>query len=227
MLKKILVLVFITLVLAGYSDGTLNFTVQFDQIEGLRKNNLVYFDTTRIGIVADVEYTESGNYMVQVAVDKQYANLPKDNATFYIDIDPEKAAHKALFIVHLLDSGRIIKQNTVIKGQSKYAAIYDQITQKFRKNLRVMESEITELFRDLQSLSEDEQIKQLENQLEKILKDVEKLSSQMKSKLETEILPHIKEQLQDLKNRLKKNGREEKLNDAEEKFDAVSEKIYI
>ncbi len=227
MLKKILILVLCTLVIAGYGGSTLNFTVQFNEIVDLRKSNPVYFDTIRIGIVNAIEYTDTGDYRVQVAVENQYASLPKDSSTYYIDTDPENYAQKALRIIQVHEGGQVLKQNALVNGQSKYAVIYDQITNKFRKNLRVMESEITELFRDLQSLSEEEQIKQLENQLEKILDDIENLSTQVKKKLETEILPRIKEQLDDLKGRLKQNGREEKLNDAEEKLDKINAKFYI
>ncbi len=227
MLKKILILVLCTLVIAGYSGSTLNFTVQFNEIVDLRKSNPVYFETIRIGIVNAIEYTDTGDYRVQVAVENQYASLPKDSSTYYIDTDPENYAQKALRIIQVHEGGQVLKQNALVNGQSKYAVIYDQITNKFRKNLRVMESEITELFRDLQSLSEEEQIKQLENQLEKILDDIENLSTQVKKKLETEILPRIKEQLDDLKGRLKQNGREEKLNDAEEKLDKINAKFYI
>ncbi len=227
MLKKILILVLCTLVIAGYGGSTLNFTVQFNEIVDLRKSNPVYFETVRIGIVNAIEYTDTGDYRVQVAVENQYASLPKDSSTYYIDTDPENYAQKALRIIQVHEGGQVLKPNALVNGQSKYAVIYDQITNKFRKNLRVMESEITELFRDLQSLSEEEQIKQLENQLEKILDDIENLSTQVKKKLETEILPRIKEQLDDLKGRLKQNGREEKLNDAEEKLDKINAKFYI
>ncbi len=227
MFKKISMLILAALVITGMKATSLDFAIQFEAIDGLRKSDTVYFDTTRVGAVKDIEYTDAGNFRVHVVVENQYASLPKYSSTYFIDTDPENYQRKAIRIIQLRSSGKIIKQNAVIEGQSKYAAIYDQITQKFRKNMRVLESEITELFRDLQSLSDDEQIKQLEDQLEKILDEVENLSSQMKKKLETEILPHIQEQLEDLKSRLKKNGREEKLNDVEEKFDAVSEKIYI
>jgi len=220
-------LALIFIVITGMKATSLDFSIRFDTIDGLRKNDTVYYDTTRVGKVKDIEYTDTGEFRVYVVVENQYASLPKYSSTYFIDTDPENYQRKAIQIVQLHDGGQKIKQNALIDGQSKYAAIYDQITQKFRKNLQVMESEITELFSDLQSLSEDEQIKQLENQLEKILRDVKKLSSQMRHKLETEILPRIQQQLKDLKSRLKKNGREEKLNDAEKKYDRVSEIINV
>jgi hypothetical protein len=47
----------------------------------------------------------------------------------------------------------------------------------------------------------------------------------MKHKLETEILPRIKEQLEDLKRRLEEIGKEEKLNHVEQKFETISAKL--
>ena len=166
--------------------------IRFNDIEGLRKNDQVFFDQTPIGVVTDVEYTDTGNYLVKVAVDDQYSSLPKDSSTFYIDSNPENESQKAIRIIQIQDDGNIIEKNTIVEGQTKYAAIYGQIANKFRKNVRVMESEINEFFKGLQNLSEDEQIKQLERQLDKILSEIENLSAQMKHKLETEILPRIK-----------------------------------
>ena len=226
MVRKTLFLILTMLVLTGFSGPALEFTARFDEIEGLRKNDPVFFDTKRIGSVKNVEYTDTATYLVQIAVEEQFSCLPKDSSTYYIDTIPENYDRKAIRIVQIHNGGQALKPNAVVDGQSKYAVVFDQITNKFRKNIGVLESEIAELFKDLQKLSEDEQIKQLENQLENILDNVENLSAQMKKKLVTEILPRIKEQLENLKSRLKRSGREEKLDDAEEKFDSVSEKIY-
>jgi hypothetical protein len=46
--------------------------------------------------------------------------------------------------------------------------------------------------------------------LDKILAEIENLSAEMKHKLETEILPRIKEQIEELRRRLKQIGKEEK-----------------
>jgi len=227
MFRKTLFLILSMLVLAGFSGHALEFTARFDEIDGLRKNNPVFFDTKRIGSVTKVEYTDTATYLVQIAVEKQFSSLPKDSSTYYIDTSPENYDRKAIRIVQIHKGGQVLKPDAVVDGQSKYAVVFDQITNKFRKNIGVLESEISELFKDLQKLSEDEQIKQLENQLENILGDVENLSTKMKKKLQTEILPRIKEQLENIKSRLERDGREEKLNDAEEKFDTVSEKFML
>ena len=225
MIRNFIFPAIIVLVLIGCAGTTHNFMIRFNEIGGLRKNNQVFFDQTPIGIVTDVEYTDSGNYLVKVAVDDQYSSLPKDSSTFYIDSNPENESQKAIRIIQIEEDGNTIKKNTTVEGQTKYAAIYGQIANKFRKNIHVMESEINEFFKGLQNLSEDEQIKQLERQLDKILAEIENLSAQMKHKLETEILLRIREQIEELRRRLEEIGKEEKLKYVDQKIETISAKL--
>jgi len=213
------------LILIGCIGTTHNFKIQFNDVDGLRKNDQVFFDQTPIGVVADVEYTDSGNYLVKVAVEDQYSSLPKDSSTFYIDSNPEAEDQKAVRIIQIQDDGNTIEKNAIVEGQTKYAAIYGQIASKFRKNVLVMETEINEFFKGLQNLSEDEQIKQLERQLDKILSEIENLSEQTKHKLETEILPRTREQIEELRRRLEEIGKEEKLKYVDQKIETISAKL--
>ena len=213
------------LILIGCIGTTHNFKIRFNDVDGLRKNDQVFFDQTPIGVVTDVEYTDIGNYLVRVAVEDQYSSLPKDSSTFYIDSNPEAEGQKAIRIIQTQDDGNIIEKNATVEGQTKYAAIYGQIANKFRKNVRVMESEINDFFKKLQNLSEDEQIEQLERQLDKILAELENLSAQMKHKLETEILPRIREQIEELRRRLEEIGKEEKLKYVDRKIERISAKL--
>jgi hypothetical protein len=158
-------------------------------------------------------------------VEDQYSSLPKDSSMFYIDSNPESEGQKAIRIIQIQDDCNIIEKNAIVEGQSKYVAIYGQIANKFRNNVRVMESEINEFFKGLQNLSEDEQIKQIEKQLDKILAEIENLSVQMKHKLETEILPRIREQIEELRRRLEEIGKEEKLKYVDQKIETISAKL--
>ena len=225
MIRNFIYSAIVALVLIGCVGTTHNFMIRFNDIEGLRKDDKVFFDQTAIGVVTNVEYTDTGNYLVKVAVDDQYSPLPKDSSTFYIDSNPENESQKAVRIIQIQDDGNTIEKNAIVEGQTKYAAIYGQIANKFRKNVRVMESEINEFFKGLQNLSEDEQIKQLERQLDKILSEIENLSAQMKHKLETEILPRIREQIEELHRRLEEIGKEEKLKYVDQKIETISAKL--
>ncbi len=65
------------LVLIGCFATTHNFKVRFNDIQGLRKNDKVFFDETAIGKVTGIEYTDSGNYLVSVAIEELRRRLEK------------------------------------------------------------------------------------------------------------------------------------------------------
>ena len=225
MIKNILFSAITALVLFGCVGTTYNFKIRFNDVQGLRENDRVFFGKTPIGVVKDVEYTDTGNYLVSVAVEDQFSSLPKDSSTFYIDSNPEIEGQKAIRIIQIKDGGNMIEKNKIVEGQSKHSAIYGQISKNFRKNIHTVESEINEFFKGLQSLSENEQIKQIEKQLDKILAEIENLSMEMKYKLETEILPRIKEQIEELRRRLEESGKEEKLEYVEQKIETIFAKL--
>ena len=225
MIRNFIFSVITALVLLGCVGTTYNFKIRFNDIQGLRENDRVFFDKTPIGVVTDVEYTDTGNYLVSVAVDDQYSSLPKDSSTFYIDSNPETGGETAVRIIQIKDGGNLIEKNTIVEGQSKYSAIYGQIANNFRKNIHAMESEINEFIKGLQDFSESEQIKQIERQLDKILAEIENLSAEMKHKLETDILPRIKQHIEELRRRLKQIGKEEKLKYVDQKIETISAKL--
>jgi len=220
-MKKFFFSALTALIMIGCIETTHNFKVRFNDIQGLRKNDQVYFDKTAIGKVTDIEYTDTGNYLVSVAVEDQFSSVPKDTSTFYIDSNPDRESEKALRIIQFKDGGSKIEKKAIVEGQSKYAAIYGQIANTFIKNIYVMESEIDEVFKGLQSLSESEQIKQIERQLDKILVELDHMSVKMRYKFRTEILPNIYEQIEKLRRRLEVIGKEEKLKYVDQKMETI------
>ena len=225
MIRNFSFAVIVALVLSGCGGTTYNLKIQFDDIDGLRKNDRVFFDKTPVGIVTDVEYTDSGNYLVSVAVENEFSSWLKDSSTFYIDSNPETGGQQAVRIIQTKDGGNMLERNSIVVGQSKYSAIYGRIADNFRKNIYAMEAEINEFLNGLQDFSESEQIKQIERQLDKILAEIQNLSAEMKHKLETDILPRIKEQIEELRRRLQQLGREEKLKYVDRKIEEISKKL--
>jgi hypothetical protein len=221
MIKKFSFSSITALFIIGCIETTHNFKVRFNDIQKLRKNDQVYFDKTAIGKVTDIEYTDTASYLVSVAVEDQFSSLPKDTSTFYIDSNPDSESEKAVRIIQIKDGGNKIEKKAIVEGQSKYVAIYGQIANKFRKNIYVMGSEINEVFKGFQSVSESEQIKQIERQLDKILAELDHLSVEMRYKFRTEILPNINEQIEKLRRRLEELGKEEKLKYVDQKIETI------
>lgn len=221
MIKKLFLSSITALVLIGCVEHTHNFKVRFNDIQGLRKNDQVYFDKTAVGKVTNIEYADNGSYLVSVAVEDQFSSLPKDTSTFYIDSNPTTESQKAVRIIQISDGGNKIEKRAIVDGQSKYAAIYGQIAKKLRKNIHAMEFEINEFLNGFQNLSESEQIKQIERQLDKILAELDHLSVEMRYKFKTEILPKISEQIEKLRRQLEELGKEEELKYVDQKIETI------
>ena len=81
MIRNFTFTVIVALVLFGCEGTTYNFKIQFDDIDGLRKNDQVFFEKTPVGIVTDVKYTDTGNYLVSVAVEDKFSSVLKDSNT--------------------------------------------------------------------------------------------------------------------------------------------------
>ncbi len=227
MIRNLFFSVIATLLIIGCFETSHNFKIRFNDIQGLKDSDLVYFDETAIGEVTDVEYTDTGNYLVSVAIENQFSSLPKDSSTFYIDSNPETEDQKAIRIIQIEQGGKPVEEDEIVKGQSKYVSVFDQFTERLRKGAQALESDLKEFIEELQNLSESEQIKQIEKQLDKILAEIGNLSLEMKHKLETEILPRIKEQLEDLRRRLEKDGEKEKLRQIDRKLETISTRIKV
>ncbi len=103
------------MVLIGCIGTTHIFKIRFNDIQGMRENDQVFFDKTAIGKVTGIEYTDTGNYLVSVAVEDQFLSLPKDSSTFYIDSNPESEGRKAIWIIQIKDGGNIIKKNAIVR----------------------------------------------------------------------------------------------------------------
>ncbi len=76
MVRNFIFLAITALVLIGCIGTTHNFKIRFNDIEGLRKNDQVFFDKTPIGVVTDVEYTDTGNYLVRVPTRMSLSHPP-------------------------------------------------------------------------------------------------------------------------------------------------------
>jgi hypothetical protein len=68
MIKNIFFSAITALVLIGCIGTTHNFKIRFNDIQGLQKNDRVFFDKTAIGKITGIEYADIGNYLVSVAV---------------------------------------------------------------------------------------------------------------------------------------------------------------
>lgn len=224
MIRRIVFPVLAAIVFAGCVDNTLDFTIRFDRIQDLHEGAAVLLDETPIGRVETIAY-DSGDYRVGVAIDEPFAAAATDASVFYIDTGMEPDGAKVVRVIQTEKNGSRIAEGAVVEGQTKYAALYGQFASRFRQNLDFIESELSAFFQELKTFSEKEQIEELEKKLNEIIADLGDMSAEMKRKLETEILPFIKRQIEELRRKLEKTGEEEKLKYVDQKIELISAEL--
>ena len=215
------------LTVAGCFNRTHDFQIRFDHVHGLRKGAPVYFDDAVVGEVREIEYTEAGIFLVNVAIRKQFASAATDTSRFYIDTDPQETDRKVIRVVQLKPGGRPIAEDAVVDGQTRYAVLYEQLARQLGENIAALESGINAFLEELQGIPTDEQIKEIERQLDAIIADLGNMSSAMQDKLKNEILPQIKKKVEELRHRLAGSGQEKELDPIEEKMKAIDKGLNV
>jgi hypothetical protein len=224
MIRLVVFHVCTAIILAGCIENTHDFKIRFDSIQDLREGAPVLLDETVIGSVKEITY-DSGDFLVSVAIEKKFASATTDASKFFIDNLSESGGEKVVRVIQTTKKGSRIEDGAVVEGQSKYAVIYGQFASQFRKNLNIIDSELNAFFQELKTFSDKEQINKIEKKLSEIIADLGNMSAEMKQKIETEILPFIKRQIDELRRRLEKTGEEEKLIYVDEKVELISVRL--
>ena len=213
--------------LAGCFSSTLDFQIRFDDVHGLKKGDPVVFEEAVIGTVAQVEYTDSGDFLASVALEKEFATAATEASKFYIDFHPQNRDLKAVLVVQMGTGGNPIEAGAVVQGRTKYAVLYEQFAQELGKNLSMVESGINEFFRALQGISDDEQLREIEKQLDEIIADLGNMTGEMKHKLEHEILPLLREKIEELRKSLEGSDQEDELESIDSKMDYIDGELSV
>ncbi len=222
-----LAIVLLALTVFGCFNGTHDFTIRFEDGHGLKTGDPVYFEESLIGEVAAVEYTDAGIFLVNVALQREFASAATDASRFYIDTAPQNGTQKRVQVAQMAPGGTPVEEGAVVDGHTKYAVLYEQFAHRLGKNITILESGINEFLEALQGISTEEQIAQLDRQLDAIIADLGKMSRDMQYRLEHEILPLFREKLEELRKRLEGTAKDEDLDRLERKMETIDDSLRV
>jgi hypothetical protein len=217
--------IFWVLFLSGCGLGTLDFEVRYQDVSGLRKDDRVLFEERHIGNVTDIKYTSQEDYLVEVSIRREFANEATEYSRFYIGLDPKQRGRQCVHMVRVNNGGAPIEEDSIIEGTTKYAVLYGQFSAKLLDNLERFELELNRFVESFRRLPEGEQIKQLEQELDLLLEELQYFGEGAKQKLESKILPRIKEIIEELRKRLKELGREDDLKYVDGKMEQLTAEL--
>jgi len=211
MFKKIVVLMIVTLVGLGCEGGDLNLTVTFDDIQGLKSNDGVIFETNPIGRVDEITYTQDGNYRVRLMIEKAFRNAATEHARFFIVPDPQNMERKAVKMIQVRDGGQPLQNNAVVEGSSKSSAIFERLEKDIEKGIGDFEKQFDKFADELKKIPESEAYKELEKTLADLYDEMKRSGKEVREKIQREILPRLEQELENLKKRFQEKGKENEL----------------
>ncbi len=225
MIIKLLLVWLLTVWVTGCGDDALNFQIRFEEIHGLKTHDRIIFDNDPVGIVKKVTYTDKGIYLVEASIESEFAHLATENSIFFINSDPIIRGQMAIEMIRTETGGPCLKEGATIDGKTKFSALFNRMQNSFEKKFFELESEFNEFLQDLRCLSESDQLKEIEKELDRIILEMNDLSTSLKLKMETEILPLLKEKIENLRQRLKELGREDELEPIDDKIITISNNL--
>jgi ABC-type transporter Mla subunit MlaD len=221
MVKKIAVLLFISIMLLACEAKNLTLSVRFDHIDGLKANDSVIYGIRHIGKVDDVTYTKNGDYLVNLTIPKANAKDVTEHVRFYIDSDSQNNGRSVVEMIKIYKGGKPLPNNTVLEGSSKPSAIVEGFGKNLEHSVDIIKKEFNEFAEELKKIPDNEAYKKVENQLSDIYEKMKQSGKEVREMIQKEILPRIEQELKNLKKRLQEKGREDELKPLEIKMKEI------
>jgi gas vesicle protein len=221
MLKKLLILMIVTIIGLGCEAENLNLAIKFNQINGLKANDGVIFEENQIGRVDNVTYTKEGDYLVDVMIYKTYMNAATEHARFFIVSDPQNSEQRVVEMIQILKGGKPLQNNSVLEGSSKSSAIIERLGKDMAKGMESFRKEFNEFSEELKNIPDSQAYKKLEDELNNLYDQMKQSGKDVKETIQKEILPRLEEELENLKKRFQEKGQGDELKPLEIKMEEI------
>ena len=221
MLKRILILSVLALIFSGCTGKDLNIKIKYDKIHGLQEGARVFFEENHIGDVMSVSYGEDGLYLLEVAIKRDFFSAATDKSGFIIIADPQVKDKKAVEIISSGEGGRTLQNGATVNGTSRSSLLLGKVRQKFDRMLHGLKGQFERFTDKLGKIPDREEFKRLEREIQGLAEELKKAEKEVRDKINKEILPRLREELNNLRERLRELGREKEV----EPLEAHIEKI--
>lgn len=221
MLKKILPLLIISVVILGCYSRDLNLKIRFSQTEGLKANDSIIFEKNYIGKVDAISYSERGDYIADVKIDKGFKKAITEHSRFFIINDPAENGRKAIEMIKVAEGGVPLEKGAIIVGSTRFSLLLGQMEEEVGKVMSEINHKINKLAGEIKQIPESGEIKKLENYLKQLKEKMDKEGRAFREKMQKELLPWLQEEIEKLKERLRKFGREKEVKPLEVKMEEL------
>lgn len=198
------------LTLAGCN--TLDFTISFTAIEGLKQGDQVLLDNTVIGKVSKITYTQEATFLVGVEISKEFKGSVFQDTRFIIDDSTLKPGEKAILVQAQPEISQETRQK-ITPG----ATLQGSTPEKFFLPTQTLESlwqklgeTFLDVLKDIEKIPETEQYQAFKEKLSELESQMKSSGSQVKEKIQDEILPQLEIKIKALIEKLESQGEKDK-----------------
>ncbi|MCP4119771.1 MAG: MCE family protein [Desulfobacteraceae bacterium] len=202
-----------TILFAGCN--TLDFTVNFKDINSLKADDPVLVDQTPVGRVTTITPPGNGSYAVSVAIDKEFKAFMTEHSVFRLASSPETPDRTVIRVTQAAPGGTPLQKGAIVQG-SEAAPV-----QGLSGMLKKLETGFGQFLEEMGKIPESEEYKRLESAMDEFAKELKDSGKEVQETMKNEILPKLRKELETLKERLKDGGRE--LEPLEKKLDTLKE----
>ena len=220
MLKKIFILLTMSFAIPGCYSGDLNLKIRFAQTEGLKADDRIIFEKNGIGKVEAISYSERGDYIADVKIDKGFTKAVSEHSRFFIINDPAEKG-KAVEMIKVREGGTPLEKGSIIEGSTRFALLLSLMEEDFGKAMSELSHKINKLSDEIKQIPESREIKKFENYLNQLKEKMQKDGKEFREKIQKELLPWLEKEIEKLKQRLRKFGREKEVEPLEVKMEEL------
>jgi len=214
-LKLFFTLFFTLFLLAGCGNFFLK--LSFSDIQGLKKNDPIFFDQNKVGHITHIAYTDTGEYIVSIDIKKEFKQAFTEFSRFKIIESPLEEHEKAILMTLAQKGGKPLKNGSVVK------AIAPSPLQGLAPFIDKFKSDLDKMVNQMKSVPESKEYQALEKKIDELAKQMKRSGKAVQESIKNDIIPRLKRQLKALSNALKKKGMKDDTHPLEKKLNALQD----
>lgn len=219
-LTTLVICVTVALIGQACDNGGLKITVNYPDDPGIVSGDRVLEQNEVVGVVTDVA-TDGKGAQVKVAIKPESAKDLTDRTRFYVDVDPEKADHKAILLVRSSRSGTPLSDGAVVEGSDKSLEMLHRFQESLEAGAQEMINQFKGFMEDIEKTPESDAVQQLKKDLEALAQVFQESAKSAQETIQREVLPELEKQLEELQRKLRELGREQEITELKHELDQM------
>ena len=219
--KQVISIIILAVALAGFACQSAAVFVRFELVNGLVVGDRVVFDGAGIGNVLEITYGDEGTFLVSLAINKDCRDFLTEYSRFTVIDDPREESRRAVEMILTRMGGAPLKYGSSVDGSSKYQVLLEMMKHDAQEGIGFLNQEFQRYAESLKSLSDHEQVEELERQIARLGQELKKTGRETREKIIAEIIPKLEKEIAELRERLEALGRGEEVEPLEKELEKI------